>query len=159
MTEKFSTYEKAREHINDGDIVFIRDKVGPIVALIRFFTRSRYSHVGIAFWINTGGKKRLMFAEAQGGAKRRIVNISYYDSVNLDVVESASYPEKSDVPEVTESDVSVSTRRDVGDDDTSDVGDDDDDTSDVGDDDTDEDSGSLKFFSISLLLLILFAKY
>lgn len=86
MTLQYTTYKEARDHINDGDIVFIRDKVGPLTSLVRFFTKSKYSHVGIAFWIHTAGKKRLMMVEAQGGAKRRIVNISYYDSINLDVI-------------------------------------------------------------------------
>lgn len=85
MMLKYYTYEEARSKIEDGDIVFIRDKVGPVVSLIRFFTRSKYSHVGIAFWIKTAGKKRLMVVEAQGGSKRRIVNISYYNMINLDV--------------------------------------------------------------------------
>lgn len=82
---KYSTYEQARMHIDDGDIVFIRDKVGPLIRLIRFLTKSKYSHVGIAFWIETANRRRLMMVEAQGGSKRRVVNISYYDGDNYDI--------------------------------------------------------------------------
>lgn len=82
---KYYDYRDARMHIENGDIVFIRDKVGPIANLIRFFTKSNYSHAGISFWIEVAGKQRLMMVEAQGGAKRRIVNISYYNNAHLDV--------------------------------------------------------------------------
>lgn len=85
---KYLKYEDARMHIKDGDIVFIRDKAGPLISLIRFFTKSKYSHAGIAFWIETAGKRRLMMVEAQGGAKRRIVNISYYNNTNMDVFDA-----------------------------------------------------------------------
>ena len=83
------SYEQARDHIRSGDVVFIRDKAGWFIPhLIRFFTRSRYTHVGIAFWMHTGGARRLMIVEAQGGAKRRVLNLSYYEDVNLDIIEA-----------------------------------------------------------------------
>jgi len=83
-----SSYMDARELIQDGDIVFITDRSSPVAWLVRFFTRSRYSHVGIAFWMQTGGISRLMMAEAQGGTNRRIVNLSKYAQYNLDVIKA-----------------------------------------------------------------------
>ena len=80
------SYEEGRKLIKNGDVVFIRGKKNPVATAIRFFTRSKYSHVGIAFWATISGKKRLMMVEAQGGNKRRIVNMSYYYGVNLDII-------------------------------------------------------------------------
>ena len=81
------TYEQARRYINDGDIIFTNNKKGWVVGpLIRFFTRAHYTHVGIAFWMRTGGRDRLMMVEAQGGARRRIVNLSMYRDIDIDVV-------------------------------------------------------------------------
>lgn len=83
------SYEQARLDIQDGDIIFIKNNKGLFLPqLIRFFTRSPYTHVGIAFWITTGSADRLMVVEAQGGAKRRIVNLSYYEDDHIDVVEA-----------------------------------------------------------------------
>lgn len=72
------SYEEVRNKVQDGDIIFIRDKKGIFSKIIRFFTKSKFSHAGIAFWMSSGGHRRLMIVEAQGGAKRRIVNLSYH---------------------------------------------------------------------------------
>lgn len=85
------SYEEARGVIEDGDIVFVREKMSlarPIRSLIMFFTNSHYIHVGIAFWVRVCGHNHLMIAEAQGGAKRRIINMSYYQKRKMDVVTS-----------------------------------------------------------------------
>lgn len=87
MTQVMSFVE-AREHIMDGDIVFIKNRRGPLSSLIHVFTRSVYSHVGIAFWMKTGNVRRLMMVEAQGGTSRRIVNLSKYAGDDLDVIEA-----------------------------------------------------------------------
>lgn len=79
-------YENGRSLIKDGDIIFIRNKKHITSRIIHFFTMSKYSHVGIAFWAKVGGISRLMMVEAQGGNKLRIVNISYYTNDQLDVV-------------------------------------------------------------------------
>jgi hypothetical protein len=81
-----ASYKEARQQIQSGDVVFFKtsSKIGSI---IRFFTRSKYSHVGIAFWMESGRVRRLMIVEAQGGARRRIVNMSYYSgSKEMDVI-------------------------------------------------------------------------
>ena len=83
-----TNYQTARDSIQDGDIVFIRDKPGILAKIIRKVTQSHYSHVGIAFWIEVQDTKRLMFAEAQGSTKRRILNLSFYSPYELDVVQS-----------------------------------------------------------------------
>lgn len=80
------SYVEARSLINDGDVVFIRNKNTIVAKAIRFFTKSKYSHVGFAFWIETAGRKRLMMVEAQGKANRRVVNMSFYAGVELDVI-------------------------------------------------------------------------
>lgn len=73
-------YDQARDLIQDGDIVFIADHKGPVSAVIETLTKSMFSHCNIAFWVEIGGEKRLLCVEAQGGTKRRIVNLSYYQS-------------------------------------------------------------------------------
>jgi len=82
------TYKDARKTIQDGDIVFVRNKNTVSAKVVRVFTRSLYSHVGFAFWIEAAGKRRLMMVEAQGGAKRRIVNMSYYRENELDIIQA-----------------------------------------------------------------------
>ena len=79
-------YEEGRDLIQDGDIAFMRD-TGSIPAwLIRIITRSNYSHVGICFWATIGDEQRLLFIEAQGKTKRRILNFGYYSDRDIDVV-------------------------------------------------------------------------
>ena len=82
------TYETARKLIQNGDIVFIRNKHGILPWIIRLFTSSRYSHVGIAFWVTVEHTKRLMIAETQGGSNRRILNLSYYLSSEMDIIKA-----------------------------------------------------------------------
>lgn len=75
-----------RDLVSDGDILFIKNDPSLTSKIIRFFTKSQYSHCGIAFWIHSSGTKRLMMVEAQNSTKRRIVNASNYDYENIDVV-------------------------------------------------------------------------
>lgn len=82
------SYNSAREQIENGDIIFVHGIRSIVDRAIMFFTRSTYVHVGIAFWIMTDdvSPKRLMIVEAQGGTKRRIINLSYYRQYGFDVV-------------------------------------------------------------------------
>jgi len=84
------SYESARDQIKNGDIIFVHGIKSIVDRAIMFFTRSSYVHVGIAFWIMTDetSSKRLMIVEAQGGTKRRIINLSYYRQYGFDVVNS-----------------------------------------------------------------------
>ena len=86
MEIKSVSYEEARNQIQDGDIIFVRNKQTLSARVVRTFTRSLYSHVGFAFWVEAAGKRRLMMVEAQGGARRRIVNMSYYRENELDII-------------------------------------------------------------------------
>ncbi len=80
-------YAQGRDLIQDGDIVFVADKKGILLPrLIRFFTDSIFSHVAIAFWIESEGVKRLMAVQAQGGNKRFVMNLSELDKCELWVV-------------------------------------------------------------------------
>lgn len=79
-------YEEGRDRIRNGDIVFV-SRSTIVAKVIRFVTNSQYSHVGIAFWATIVNKPRLMICEAQGRAKRRILNMSYYKDNDLDIVE------------------------------------------------------------------------
>lgn len=86
-----TSYDIGRLVIQSGDIIFVRNGRGfisrTVANIVRFFTKSNYSHAGIAFWIDVYDQKRLMVIEAQGGTKRRIVNISYYEKHNIDVIQ------------------------------------------------------------------------
>lgn len=71
-------YDQARDLIKDGDIVFMAKRSDPLSWAIDFFTDGTFSHVNIAFWIDTCGVKRLVAVEAQGSSNRRIINLSNY---------------------------------------------------------------------------------
>jgi hypothetical protein len=82
-------YEDGRKLIQDGDVVFVANKRGILLPLlIRFFTKSIYSHTAIAFWIDTPAGKRLMAVQAQGGNKRFVMNLSALDKCDLHIVTS-----------------------------------------------------------------------
>lgn len=82
-----NTYNNVRDNIKNGDIVFMRNRTGILPWIIRLFTSSNYSHVGIAFWVVVEDSRRLMIAETQGGVNRRILNLSYYATSDMDIVE------------------------------------------------------------------------
>lgn len=71
-------YSDIRNLISSGDIIFLKTNTlaGKI---IRFFTNSPYTHVCMAFWIHSNSSvSRLLVVEAQGGTRRRIINLSDY---------------------------------------------------------------------------------
>lgn len=84
-------YAKLRPLIKNGDVVFIKNDKGPFSKIIRYFTFSRYSHVGIAVWVTIEHERRLMMVEAQGGTKKRIINMSTYDGNEMDVFRSPNH--------------------------------------------------------------------
>lgn len=80
-------FAQGRDQIQDGDLIFVANKKGIILpALIRFSTKSIFSHVAIAFWIDTPAGRRLLAVQAQGGNKRFIMNVSALDNCQLYVV-------------------------------------------------------------------------
>src|SRR5665213_3351612 len=81
------THDQVVDQINNGDIMFVDGWDHPLPRLIQFFTKSRFSHVGILFWMQTpAGKKELMIIEAQGGTPLRIQDFEYYHSRPLAIV-------------------------------------------------------------------------
>lgn len=90
---KVCPYEGARDRIRNGDIIFVRGSDWAS-KIIRFVTNSPYSHVGIAFWVNIAGTNRLMIAEAHALARRRILNLSFYSTEELDIVQGPLYWEE-----------------------------------------------------------------
>lgn len=82
-------YKEARSKISNGDLIFIRgSKTRPIQSLIMWATNSPYTHCAIAFWAIINDNYRLMIVEAQGGTSRRILNMSFYEGRDIDVVSS-----------------------------------------------------------------------
>lgn len=80
-------YEEARPLIQNGDIIFV-SKATMLSRIIEFFTNSKFSHVGIAFWVKVSNNDRLMILEAQGKTSRRILNLSFYKQNSFTVVRS-----------------------------------------------------------------------
>jgi hypothetical protein len=71
-------YIEARDHFQNGDIVFFSYGVKSMVRrAICWFTGGPNYHVGIVFWADISGSPRLMLAESQPGGFR-IVNLSFY---------------------------------------------------------------------------------
>ncbi len=84
------SYSQKRNDIKDGDIVFIHKKSTLTSFLIAAITRSKFTHVGIAFWMRIQGttQRRLMIVEAQRSTKRRVINMSFYSNRGLTLVAS-----------------------------------------------------------------------
>lgn len=80
------TYSEFEQNIQDGDIVFVRSRETFLDKLIVFFTKAAQVHVGIAFWVDIHGIKHLMFMDAQGGGRRKLVSLSYYSENDMDVL-------------------------------------------------------------------------
>lgn len=76
------TYTAARRLIETGDLIAVRGRNGVLAPLTRFFTRSPYTHVGIAFWI----KGELWMSEINGG-HNHAVPLSQLDGIDFDVFE------------------------------------------------------------------------
>ena len=83
-------YNDARQLIKNGDILACTGNE-LFSKAIKFFTKSKYSHVGIAFWLKTieGFDYRLFILEAVDGAGVRIYPLSEalneYGSGNIDL--------------------------------------------------------------------------
>lgn len=73
-------YEAARPHIQTGDTVAIKGRSGLLAHFTRFFTRSDYTHTGIAFWMADG----LWMFEINGG-RNHIIPLSQLVEEEFDV--------------------------------------------------------------------------
>ena len=76
------TYEEARGRIGNGDVVFFTGYPTIFAFFIRLLTRSEWYHVGIAFWMEIEGTKRLMMLEANRKG-RSIVPMSRYSGKKM----------------------------------------------------------------------------
>lgn len=84
---KLLPYDKAREVIQDGDIIFFKGKRKYwLHTLIMTSTHSNLFHVGIAFWVGEGENRRCLLVEAHGSTPRRIVTLSFYEEYEMVVV-------------------------------------------------------------------------
>lgn len=81
-------YEQGRSLVENGDIVFIANKRGILPQLIRFVTRSNFSHAAIAFWVDTAAGKRLMTVQTQTNNKRFVMNLNAMDNCDLYIITS-----------------------------------------------------------------------
>lgn len=77
-------YEDARDAIETGDLLFLRGRLLHS-HLIQVWTRSVYSHVGVAVWIQVGSIRRLFVVEALEGKGVRLYPLSRYISAGEDV--------------------------------------------------------------------------
>lgn len=70
-------YFDVRDQIQNGDVLLFR---GSLLhsRIIQRWTRSVYSHVGLALWIRTDGVKRLMVIEAMEGRGVQLFPLSEY---------------------------------------------------------------------------------
>ena len=70
-------YSDVRDSIENGDVLLFR---GSLLhsRIIQRWTRSVYSHVGLALWIRTDGVKRLMVIEAMEGRGIQLFPLSEY---------------------------------------------------------------------------------
>lgn len=73
-------YDIARDQIQTGDVIAVKERHGLLSMFTRFFTRSDYTHVGIAIWLHGG----LWMAELNGG-RNHIIPISQLSDVPYDV--------------------------------------------------------------------------
>jgi hypothetical protein len=77
-----TTYQQARSLICDGDTVAIITPHNWIGKVTQFFTRRKYTHTGIAIWIDDG----LYLAELNGGGNH-LTPLSHWDGLDFDVCE------------------------------------------------------------------------
>lgn len=70
-------YPEVRDQIRNGDVLLFR---GSFLhsRVIQRWTRSVYSHVGLALWISTDGVRRLTVIEAREGSGVRLFPLSEY---------------------------------------------------------------------------------
>lgn len=73
------THEQVYSQINNGDLMYVSNWNHILPRIIQFLTKSKFSHVGILFWVQTPNEqKRLMIVEAQGGTTLRVQDFDFY---------------------------------------------------------------------------------
>lgn len=76
----FNSYAQARSRIKTGDLIAVRSSHGGFAALVRFFTRSPYTHTAVALWVCG----RLLMVETR--ALAGIVPASQLGGKDFDVI-------------------------------------------------------------------------
>ena len=79
-------YSDAEKLIENGDLVFFRAKKW-YQKIIAHFTRGKYSHVGIVFWMRANdGENTLFFVDTMPGKGRTVSIFESYKSETLEIV-------------------------------------------------------------------------
>jgi hypothetical protein len=73
-------YKDARKYIDNGDLIAVRTAHNWLGRATQFFTRSPYTHVGLAIWIDGG----LYIAELNGG-RNHLTPLSQLEHLDFDV--------------------------------------------------------------------------
>jgi hypothetical protein len=79
-------YQRLEGIVQDGDTIMFKGRPKNLLQrLIMFVTHSTFYHCGTLFWLHIPGLEhpRLMIVEAQGGSRRRIVNLEFYRNANV----------------------------------------------------------------------------
>ena len=97
----YISHEEAYNQIQDGDIMFVANATNFVARLIRWATKSTYSHCAFLFWVEVAGMKRILVVEQQGGTRRRLLNSEYYDDQELHII-SNPQPWKDQAPKALE---------------------------------------------------------
>jgi hypothetical protein len=79
-TKKTMNYKEARKYIDNGDMIAVRTAHNWINRATQFFTRSPYTHAGLAIWIDGG----LYIAELNGG-RNHLTPMSQLEDLDFDV--------------------------------------------------------------------------
>ncbi len=82
------SYLEARELIQNGDIVFIKNGTSIWSKLTQLVTRSRMYHTGIAFWVRDPAFNPHLFLLETHKGGRRIVTLSSYEKHAMEVIEA-----------------------------------------------------------------------
>lgn len=75
--ERLMDYQEARPLIKNGDFLFFKGR-SAWGRLIEWWTRSEYSHVGVAHWVVSDGTERLAVCEALEGVGLVVNPLSAY---------------------------------------------------------------------------------
>jgi len=73
-------YEDLRRLVLDGDLIAVRSKHSGWPGLIRWATRSQYTHCAIALWLDEG-----LWVAEMDGAKNVLIPLSQYQLTPFDV--------------------------------------------------------------------------
>jgi hypothetical protein len=79
------TYVMARPKIKTGNLIAVRGKAGLFAQLIRWVTRSDYTHTGIAIWLTDQNQEQGLYVAEEDGVKNVYTPLSQYAEDEFDV--------------------------------------------------------------------------